>query len=188
MTTIQYELSADDLVEFNHFHHKHSPSFRRRLLASRIGIPLFMIVLLLLTPLFVQKSDQSYLGELVSMKWFFIVPPVLFFYAPFVWERRRASLIRKMLSEGSTRSLLGNCSLTLSNESISIQRTSSLSSYGWEAIDRICVNSVCCYLYVTAVSAIIVPRRAFSSDESFNAFVQEAKQLQRLLKTNPSVD
>ena len=188
MTTIQYELLADDFVEFNHFHHKHSPALRRRLLVSRIGIPLFMIVLLLMTPLLTQGKDRGYLDELIQMRLFFVVPPALFFYVPFAWKRRQASLIRKMLSEGSTRSLLGKCSVTLSKESIGIQRPSSHSSYGWEAIDRICVNSKYCFLYVTSVSAIIVPRRAFNSNESFNEFVQEAEQLRSLRKINPSDD
>ncbi len=186
MTTIQYELSADDLVEFNHFHHQHSPALRRTRLVFRIGIPLFMILALLLTPLLTQRNDRGYLDQLTQMRLFFVVPPALFFYAPIAWKRRQAGLIRKMLSEGSTRSILGTCSVTMSRDSISIQRPTSHSSYGWEAIDRICVNSKYCFLYVTSMSAIIVPRRAFSSNESFNEFMQEAEQLRSLQAMNPS--
>lgn len=79
MTTVQFELTVDDFVEFNHFHHKHSPSLRRRLLVSRIGIPLFMVVLLLMTPLLTQEKDRGYLDELIQMRLFFVVPPALFF-------------------------------------------------------------------------------------------------------------
>lgn len=186
MTTVQFELTVDDFVDFNHFHHKNSPELSRRLLMPRIGIPLFMILALLLTPLLTQRKDRGYLDELTQMRLFFVVPPALFFYIPFAWKRRQASLIRRMLKEGSTRSMLGKCSVTLSNESISIQRPSSLSSYDWEAIDRICVNSESCYLYVTSVSAIIVPRRTFSSNESFNEFLREAEQFRSLRKMNPS--
>lgn len=186
MTAIQYELAAEDFVEFNHFHHNHSPALRRTRFVFRIGIPLLMILALLLTPLLTQRNDRGYLDELTQMRLFFVVPPLLFFYAPIAWKRRQASLIRKMLSEGSTRSLLGMCSVTLNRDSISIQRPSSLSSYGWEAIDRICVNSDYCYLYVTSLSAVILPRRAFSSQESFNEWVQEAEQLRSFRKTDPS--
>lgn len=184
MTTIQYELTADDFVEFNHFHHNHSPALRRTRLVFRIGIPLFMILALLLTPLLTQRNERGYLDELTQMRLFFVVPPVLYFLAPIAWKRRQASLIRRMLKEGSTRSMLGKCTITLNDDSISIQRPSSLSSYGLEAIDRICLNSDYCYLYVTSVSAIIVPRRAFSSNESFNEFVREAERLRSLRKTN----
>jgi hypothetical protein len=74
MTAIQYELTADDFVEFNHFHHKHSPELRRRLLLSRIVIPLFMILALLLTPLLMQRNDRGYREGLTRMRWFFAVP------------------------------------------------------------------------------------------------------------------
>ena len=176
MTAIQYELTADDFVEFNHFHHKHSPELRRRLLVSRIVIPLFMISALLLTPLLVQRNDRGYLDSLTQLRWFFAVPPVLFFYAPFAWKRRQARLIRRMLNEGSTRSLLGNCLLTLNDDSISVQRPSSLSTYGWEATDQIRVTSEYCFIYVTSISAIILPRRAFNSNEAFDDFVREIRQ------------
>lgn len=75
MTAIQYELTADDFVEFNHFHHKHSPELRRRLLLSRIVIPLFMILALLLTPLLMQRNDRGYREGLTRMRWFFCRPP-----------------------------------------------------------------------------------------------------------------
>jgi len=54
----------------------------------------------------------------------------------------------------------------------------SMTSTAWPAVERIVVNRDLIYLNVNAVSAVIVPRRAFSQDSDFQAFVETARRYQ----------
>jgi hypothetical protein len=172
---VQYEMTPEDFVAFNAYHQKNSPELRRRLNISRIAIPLVMLLAFLAMPLIKLDQGESYVEKLLELKWFFLAPVILYFYTPFAWRRRNAKLIRNMLREGSTKALLGDCTITISDDGIASVRKSSSSSVGWDVVDRIVENDQYGFIYLSSLSAVLIPRRAFQRDEDYESFMQHAR-------------
>jgi hypothetical protein len=61
--------------------------------------------------------------------------------------------------------------VAISAEGVTDQTASTAATYRWEAITRLVRDRKHLYLYVTAASAIIIPRKAFDSDEEFDDFI-----------------
>jgi hypothetical protein len=46
----------------------------------------------------------------------------------------------------------------------------------WPAVERIVVDSGMLYIYISSVSAVVVPRRAFTTDAEFASFEETARK------------
>ena len=159
--TIEYELSHDDLLVFNLFVCKTSPSFmQRNIYFPQIIFPLLIVVFLFV--LWTRNNLKSILiGLISSLIWIFIIPK-------FQWWYTRKST-QKLLGEGDN---TGSVSLTLSSDNIVVKADSGEAVYQWSQVDKIVDTEDYIYLFITNILAIIIPKRSFSGESSLETFVR----------------
>ncbi len=159
--TVEYELNNDDLLAFNLFVCKTSPSFmRRNIYLPQVFLPFPIAVFLLI--LWSRNNLKSILiGLISSLIWFFIVPKVEWWYTK--------KSILKLLNEGDN---TGSVSLTLSPDQVRIKTDSGEAVYKWSKINKIVETEDYIYLFITNIFAIIIPKRSFSDESSLSTFVK----------------
>ena len=174
MKQVSFDFTADDFVQFNLFHNRHSPEVRRWYLFGWATIPIIMWTVFLLVPAILRRDPQTWWQIIVATKWIFALPLLFIAYYPWATRRRMASLLHKMLREGSNQSLMGPQTVTIDDKGITSQSASSTNSVAWVGVNRIARSADCGYIYTSSVSAVVVPRRAFQSDGDFMAFLDAA--------------
>jgi hypothetical protein len=179
MKQVEYEFTADDFVQFNLHHNRHSPEIRRRFLVAWITIPVVMWTLFLLLPLVLRRDEQTYWQGIVAIGWYFVMPLFFLAYYPWAARRRVTGLIHGMLKEGANRSLLGPRSITIDASGITSKSAVSTNSQSWGAVNRVVRTEESGYIYTSSVSAVVIPRRAFDSQTAFDEFLNEAESLRQ---------
>ncbi|MFH1418413.1 MAG: YcxB family protein [Planctomycetota bacterium] len=169
----EINITREDILAFNVYHCEHSPSIRRRrLLAGAAFTFLFVVLLLLIT----FDSDEP--GQMALEIWPFWLGLPIFWVLLLFWspgrEVRRA--VDKMLNEGRNICLLGPHIVTLTSEAFAESSEFSQSQTRWQAVDRIVVTDEHAFLYLSSMSAIIIPKRDFSAEGAFQAFVLKARE------------
>lgn len=174
--TIEYDLEADDVIEFNLFHHQNSPATQR---IVRNGIILRVVIWCVLS---------VGLWQFAVRRGFDLVTGAIF-VSPFAalalcsvalhpWQHRRGirKIVERMYREGTNRGLFGRRTIELSPERIVETTEFGETVQNWNAVERIVQDANHVFIYVTAVSAFIVPRRAFLHDWDFDDFVETARR------------
>jgi hypothetical protein len=88
-------------------------------------------------------------------------------------------------SDGGT-AFVGRRTITISSEGFSEEGEQARFFYTWGGIKGVERTPDCIYLYVSSHRANCVPRRAFASDEAFDAFANACEQYQRAERPAPS--
>lgn len=169
---VSFTLLERDLVEFNLFHHDHSPTARRVMRRLKLMVALVAIMLALLSILNAQEPGQA----LYPVGLWLVAGVVVLVALQLLWPRVVKGNARKLISEGVNRTMLGPRVVTISPEGISQRTNYSDSKYFWPCIERIVTNADYAFVYLSALSAIIIPRAAFKTAEEFEAFVATARQ------------
>lgn len=172
ITEVAYELDVDDLVELTLHNQKRSPTIRRQQVVA---------VALLAVP-------ASLLIGSAAMGGFDGIALVVTFCAVFVFsflltratsKRVNRRLVRKVYLEGSNRALLGARRLRLAPEGLQYSSSLIETAAKWAAVERIETTDEYAFLYIAAVQAYIVPRRAFGDEAHFKAFVELARRFRQ---------
>lgn len=170
---VDYELTLDDLVEFNFYHFNHSAAYRRRLWLMRI---LALTVALVVTlGLFAGVRDWT--GALA----FLLVPGIFVIFLVYATlpSRRKASLrstLEGMFREGRNANLFSLHRVWISPTGIRRISRYTDTTYQWPVVEKIVATEQGVYIYDSAASAILVPRSAFADQGDFDRFVETARQ------------
>ena len=163
--TINFSLNTQDYLSYNLFHNMHSPSMRRSMRIQRITGPVLFLLLAFLLP----DSKSQFLIYITL----FSIAAVLWavFYPALIKKRIKRNTLR-LLREGTPR-FLGPCRVTLNETSLDIATHYSSSAYLYAAIDRVALTRTgAVYVYVSSLSAIIIPQHAFETGEQQHAFLE----------------
>ncbi|MEN9572552.1 MAG: hypothetical protein RL514_407 [Verrucomicrobiota bacterium] len=172
--TIECEVTKDDVVEFNQYHNRHSPFGRQQY--SRMLFRFPAVWLLVFAVIWFFSSQQS--GT--PLQSFLELSPLLYglifylLYAPFAFRRAIQRAVNGMLEEGKRSGLLGRHRITLTPESVVEATEFSQASTSWRAVEGVVEFGNHVFIYNTAMSAIVVPRRGFAAQSEFNKFVSTA--------------
>ena len=172
MKTIEYERTLNDILNYNLYHFKHSPSLRRQALVGRItGSVLVVVVSLAL--MYIIDSDK----HLDSVAYIFALIGAVISFLIFPWLHTRGIRNRtlKLLNEGSNKGLLGRQRITLQDEGLYCESPSGETKLKWEAIERIVTNEDYMFVYLGSVNAIVIPKRAFASQSDLHAFLEDVQ-------------
>lgn len=166
------EISADDLIAFNLFHYANSPALRRQRLLLGFGLPIIWVGLWVL--LVITSADP---GERAKRLWPLLFLALLYHVVFFRRLRKRiAKQVKKLLGEGENKNVLGKHTISISPQGLTSKGQFSEEKHSWQAIERIAETPEYAFLYLGAVSAIIIPRRTFSAEFGVDEFVARAKQ------------
>jgi hypothetical protein len=169
MTTAEYEITKDDIIGFNLYHSRHSPAVRRQYLRAWLIPALIWLIKLLRTFL-----------DLLPL---FSAIPLYLLYFPWAYHRRLRKMVGGMVGEGQNRGYSGRRRTTISPEGITESGEFGEHRTVWRAVERLVRVNGNLYVYTNAVSAVIVPRRAFENPSDFDAFTDSASKYHETAKS-----
>ncbi len=166
---LEYEINEQDYIDLNVHHFENSKTIQSAHNKSRFAAP----VLFLALP-FVMKNTST-IPFWYWMTMFGILAVLWVIFYPSWMKKYYIKQTKKMLREKTNNGILGQKTLSLTEQGIITQGDGdeTLTSYG--NISQVAEGKTAVYLYNSAVSAIIVPNRAFSSSEQKAEFIREVK-------------
>lgn len=161
----EYELTKQDLIEFNLFHITYVKSTRRSLFLQRYILPLAFIVF----PIFLRQFAIVPFEYGLAVFVFFYLYWVTFYLRrlkKFVSKR-----ISKMLLEGGN-SVIGSHNLEISEEGIVDKSEQTEAKTQFKAIENIMISKKHIFIYVNTNSAHIIPTRIFVNEAEKDEFLR----------------
>ena len=84
--------------------------------------------------------------------------------------------VAKTLRAGKNQGLFGRSRVTLTSEGITEVTELRQSTTRWPAVERVVRDGARAYIYLSSMSAVVVPHRAFASAAEFEEFVRTAER------------
>lgn len=168
--SVEFDLDLNDVVAFNEYHAAHSPLLRRglmmyRLVPAAIGFVAGAIMAL-------SDWSEGIKTAVLSV----VVPGLWIAVAPWVYRRRIRQNVKKLYREGRNAAVFGRQTLAISASGFTRTASGAHSEARWDAVERVASTPGYLFIYTSAVTAHIVPRRAFPDDRSFDAFTAAARR------------
>ncbi len=166
----EYELTKEDLIDFNLFHIMYAKSTRRSAYIQRYILSLLLIVI----PIF--------LGQWSIVRFEYGLAIFLAFYVYWVvfYPRRLRKIvskrITKLLNDGEKNIVIGAHSLSISEEGIVDQSKHTKAKTRFKEIEDILENNAHIYIYVSENSAHIIPLRIFLNEAEKHDFLALIQQ------------
>lgn len=163
---LRYELTKEDIISFNMYHLKHSPTMKKQYMFLRIAPP----VIFILSGIVFLKSSYIHLAlfTLLAIIWYFY------------YEKRYNHYIKKqidkMLSEEKNNGMIGEQTITITENAITETNSYATSEYKNKFLNKIGENEHYYFLYLSSVTAMIIPKNVFTGDamkEEFNTMIQK---------------
>ncbi len=170
--SIDFEIWREDLVAFTLFHHRNSPVTRRQRHIAMFAICLIFSCILAIVVYFALQTPEYWV---IAVALVIAVAFVLVRY-PQIHERQLRRLAERMYGEGRNLMVFGPRRVGLTPQFVNSSSPYTQSVTRWVAIEKIVVSADALYLYNSAVSSVMVPRRAFTSDDHFQTFVHAAQE------------
>jgi hypothetical protein len=173
-TTIEYEYTVEDLVEFSLYYNLNSPTARRTFWRkfSLIACALLIAGGALCWLLFSQGGNLLTVGLIILM-----IGMLIGTY-PWRYRRRLRQMVTHMYREGNKYNHLGPRRLVLSPQQLNFASPISQTIVRWPGVEKIAVGPKALYIFLAPYSAIIVPRHALGTSTEFEALVQLAEDYQ----------
>lgn len=167
MQEFSYELTEQQFVDFNLYHAKHSEAVKRSLTIQRFVIPIIYLMMpFVMGPIF----NWSVWGLMIPFI-LFAALWIIFFPPYFHWNIKRMS--RKMVNEGKNEGLLGTHELFIDSQGIREVTKNGETHVRWSGIEKCGEDAVNVYLYNSAMSAMIIPKKAVPELESLRKLLAE---------------
>lgn len=167
---INYELTETDYLDFNLHHAKSSPTIQHSILVQRLLGP----VVFLIAPFFAAKKSG-----LPLWYWFIlfgIVSVVWFVFYPKYLNRDISRKTLKIIKEGENENILGKKTIVLTSDDIIETGLSSDEKVKLSSIKKIEETEKHIFIYISSMSAFIVPIRAFENTELKDEFIRKIKE------------
>lgn len=167
--TLKFNLSKEDYINYNLYYIKTSKQNRRVFITNKYLFPIIWLIIAFVFSIFIPDS------MLVNLITWLIGTVLWLTFWPKSYYRRSRNYITKQINDGNTESLLGNKTITLNEETIDYSSEnevlSSNASYKYSSVEKIGIDYNCIFIFVSSVSAIIIPLSAFENNEQKDNFL-----------------
>ena len=156
---INFEVTKEDYIKFNLYHVENSPSQKRNFILLRYLVPvLFSIPIYFIgTNLFKQSSVYwAIVAVLFSVIWIITYPKQ---YRALVKKETE-----KLISEGDNSEIFGQKNMIIDDEAVIIHHKSSSERILKNAIKDVKVYDDIIIIYLSSITAIIIPTRYLDKD------------------------
>ena len=156
---INFEVTKEDYIKFNLYHVENSPSQKRNFILLRYLVPvLFSIPIYFIgTNLFKQPSVYwAIVAVLFSVIWIITYPKQ---YRALVKKETE-----KLISEGDNSEIFGQKNMIIDDEAVIIHHKSSSERILKNAIKDVKVYDDIIIIYLSSITAIIIPTRYLDKD------------------------
>ena len=164
---LRVELSVDDLVAFSLHHHQSSPTLKRSRVWAVIAIAVMTATLSHIAGELLNNPLLRLLGIAAAI--------FLAVVYPRIWRRKLEQYVRLLYREGQNRGVLGTHSLEildkgLFDSTLFYERTSF-----WNGIERIETVPGRTFVYLSAVTAQVIPEDSVK-EGNYGAFIDELRK------------
>jgi YcxB-like protein len=162
---IQTETTLKDIIAFNLYHSDHSPSTMR--MEKRIRYAFLGLALLLVLPALI----YILLGNILSFVGCMLGIITLFAFSASQAKFRRyitARQVKDLYGEGRNQGTLGHHEIIFRDDGISDESDSGEQFVKWQAVEKTIKTEKYIFVYVSSVSAHLIPRRIFHSDAAYD--------------------
>ena len=186
--TAEYELSKDDWGAFNFYHHFHSPTARRQYLRAWFSPAILLLLVCLGVSLFASLNSSTPGSTFLALLPLFSGVPFYLLWFPWAYRRKLKKIAAGMIGEGRNRTLLGKQRVTISPEGVTKSSDFDRTTTAWSGVERVIKDNNYVFVYISALTAIIVPRRALADAVEFDEFAMKAAQYQEEAGTTLPLD
>jgi YcxB-like protein len=162
---IETQITLEDLLAFNLYHNENSQFVKRRadfLTYLTYGFALFAIGSALLKIL--QGRIHSAIIEILFA----------FLFLTLGWPKSRRYIYnvyaRGMYREGKNKGMIGRHEITIHDDKISEENDSASLEFRWTAIEKIVKTEKYIFVYISSVSAFLIPQRSFVNNTTYDEF------------------
>jgi hypothetical protein len=164
---IEFEFEMNDWMEFNKDYLSNSKQYKSVKLIAQLILPVIFSAIIFLKDLSsVVGPTKLALLSLILLAWILYIPRFL--------DKRVLYRTKKMLEDGDNSGILGRHQLIISDEGILHIEPESEHNIKWNGFKKIVETDEYYFLYNTAVSALIIPKKK----------VHELEKLSGLMKKN----
>jgi hypothetical protein len=166
---IQYNVTMKNLVDFNLYHVKHSKYFKVRFAMLMLLMPAIMGAFVL-TMLAMGGLDlfSGVIAAFASVSWLFIYPGL--------FRKGLAKSVSRMFAEGKNSEVLTLHTLSIDNGKLIEETVHSKSELEMSSIERIVETPEYVFIYLSAVTAHVIPRKEIKDSRLLDEFVAELRK------------
>lgn len=172
----EFELKPEDLWEFNKYHHLHSPVMRQSYYRQWFLFPIAWFILCMAIWYGVDRNRGTPLRTFLDLLPLFSGIPFWLVYFPFSYRRKLRKIVMGMIAEGQNRGLFSRHGVDVSDEGVTESTALTETKVKWSAVERCVTQADYLFIYMNAVAAIIVPKRAFANQLEFERFAGAVKE------------
>jgi hypothetical protein len=173
--TFEYHTTIDDVIAFNLYHFQHSPSAQRQAQIARAAISVGTGLITLLVCAAITRGSLLPLVLVLSV----VAGAFLFAIYPGLVRATLRKNIQGMLREGRNQTMVGPQRQTFTPEQIVSSSSVGTATLSWATVERIAKTDTHIFVYLSAVSAIMLPRRIFPNDAAYEACFTTLSQYQQ---------
>jgi len=174
--SVEFALDYQDLLAFNVYTLYESPARSSQRWTGRLILPVgFLIVAFFLflwndLPTEVRYSVPAVLLAL-SVGWFL--------FHPWMMKRRYELVLRGLVGKTDDPDLFGVRRLTIQPQALTQAGEISATTRKWTGIQDIVIWKQYAFFYINAMTAFIIPKRAFANERAFDEFIDAARHFHR---------
>ncbi|MBM9502458.1 YcxB family protein [Leptospira sp. 201903071] len=157
---INYELALEDIINFNEYHFRHSKVSKKKRMIAKLVIPIWTLFVFLALNYATLDETSLFFNIpifLFAIVWFFLFDRLYF------WRLRNN--VDKMLREKENKGMIGKQKITLTDDLLLFETLYTSAQFKPGSIGEVVETKDYFFLYVSSLSALIVPRSAFQNSE-----------------------
>jgi hypothetical protein len=169
--TVEFEQVFEDLVTFAEFHGRQVSFGRGKLvILVTILVPFFMLLLIGLSQR--PRNFAAMLPLVFGSTFLLSILLVLTLFRKHLVRRN----VKAHYGQGRNLNLIGIRRITITPEYILFSTPLCQSATRWAGMEKVAADAHGIYLYNSSLTAYILPRRAFNSDQHFHEFLAKATE------------
>lgn len=165
---LEYVLNNQDLLNFNIYHLNNSPTIKKQIFMARFGVALFYIVI----GAFLSYIEKGFTSFIVFS--FLSIPWIVFYKKYFMYKAKKQ--VKRTLHEDKNKGMIGKQKIIIEANKITEINEYSKIEHSNKCLNKISNDPNYYYLYLTSISAIIIPKLVFNDEEIESNFVRLLNQ------------
>ena len=166
---IQFENTLEDVIAFSQHFNKTSPSMRRRRLITLLYFPILWFLIMVLPYI------SGNLITIYIIIWI-VVSLVWILFMSYFSKKSITRNVRKLYSEGENKGTIGKHTMVVNPDSLVDITEYGEFSIKWNAINKIESDENYIFIYISSVSAHVIPKKSFVSDLEIENFISEVQK------------
>lgn len=168
---IEYELTLDDILDFNMYHFYNSKKIKKTRNKQRyLGGTIFLIL-----PLIMKQVTSIPITEIYPS--FIICSLLWIIFYPIYFKNSIKKNVHKMLAKGSNEGIIGEHTFSITDEGIVDKNEFKESKISTKGIKKICQTEKNILIYIGKLNAFIIPFRAFDNENNKEKFLDKLHNL-----------